>query len=193
MSKAPTKADVIKGIKVLLGMETATPPAPEGDKPKFSELALEDGTILMVEGEMVAGVPIMVKTETGTEAAKPGEYKLTDGSTLVVDQEGKLVEVKAAEVMAVENPEVNALKERVTALENSLKTANDTANAATAAATTATEQMKKTEEASKQLLKLMEEFIATPQTNTEKPTTTVETPEDKFAAKFKAIKNLSIV
>lgn len=182
-----TLKDKLDKIKALFVEDVPTEPA----KPAFSEMTLADGTILMVEGELIPGAPIMVKTDTGTAAAAAGDYVLADGSTITVDQEGKLVEVKAAEGMAVENPEVAALKERVTALENSLKSATDTANAATSAATTATEQMKKTEEASKQLLDLFEEFIKTPETKVEQFTsTTQESPTDKIQAVFQGIQNL---
>lgn len=175
-----TAAEKLKAIQALFSKEKP--------KQKFNEITTEDGTILMIEGEMVTGAPIMVKTETGTEPAKAGEYKLADGSTVIVEEDGKLKEVKAAEVMAEENPEVAALKAKVAELEAAQKKASETATA-NAAATT--EQMAAMRKALDMTLGLMEEFIKTPDTKADQfANTSKEQTTEKYAEMFAGIQTL---
>ncbi len=173
-----TAAEKLKQIAELFSKE----------KKKFSEVALPDGTILVLEGDMVEGSPVMVKTETGTEPAKPGEYKLSDGSTLVIKDGGLIQEVKPAEDMKKDNEDIAALTKRIAEIEAANKA---TQEAATAAATANVEQMARMEKATSELIELVKEIIKNPKTDEQFSTTTKQRPEDVWAERFKRIQALN--
>lgn len=68
----------------------------------FVEVPLQDGTILKVGGELVAGTEVILITPEGEIPAPEGDLILADGSTIVVKKDGEksvIAEVKPAEEM----------------------------------------------------------------------------------------------
>lgn len=81
---------MINQIKTLLGMET-----------KLAQAKLQNGTV--IEAEQIAqGNEIFIVTEEERIAMPVGEYQLEDGQVLIVEEEGIIASVGAAE----EAPEV---------------------------------------------------------------------------------------
>lgn len=71
---------------VVKAEEAAAPAAPAAEAPAAMEHELEDGTKVVVEGDMVS-----VVAADGTKTPAPdGEHKAKDGTVLTV-KEGKLV------------------------------------------------------------------------------------------------------
>jgi hypothetical protein len=69
---------------------------------KFAEYTLQDGTKISVDGELAVGSPVYVVLEDGTmEQAPEGEHILDDGTTIYVDADGLINEVRSAETTAV--------------------------------------------------------------------------------------------
>lgn len=96
--------DTLNKIKVLLGMEEtpqveeATPQELEEAKEqlKFEDAALEDGTIISAEAFEV-GNAVFIVVEEEQQPLPVGEYAMADGSLLVVEEEGIIAEIKAAD------------------------------------------------------------------------------------------------
>ena len=91
--------DMINQIKTLLGMET-----------KLAQAKLENGTVIEAE-EMVEGKEIFIVTEEERIAMPVGEYQLEDGSVLIVEEEGIIASVGAAEEAPEVEEEVEASEE----------------------------------------------------------------------------------
>lgn len=80
---------------------------------KFLDAELVDGTKVRVDGELVADSSVFVIDAEGNETPAPdGEHLLSDGKTMVVTTDGKIVEVKEVEV-EVEEVEEELVKEKV--------------------------------------------------------------------------------
>ena len=77
--------DMINQIKTLLGMET-----------KLAQAKLENGTVIEAEA-MAEGNEIFIVTEEERIAMPVGEYQLEDGQVLIVEEEGIIASVGAAE------------------------------------------------------------------------------------------------
>jgi hypothetical protein len=77
---------------------------------KFAEYMLQDGTTkISIDGELAVGSACYVVLEDGTlEQAPEGEHILEDGTTIFVDAEGLINEVRSAETTAVAEGEVAA-------------------------------------------------------------------------------------
>ena len=96
--------DTLNKIKVLLGMEEtpqveeATPQELEEAKEqlKFEDAALEDGTIISAEAFEV-GNAVFIVVEEEQQPLPVGEYAMADGSLLVVEEEGIIADIKAAD------------------------------------------------------------------------------------------------
>ena len=96
--------DTLNKIKVLLGMEEtpqideATPQEMEEatEQLKFEEAALEDGTIISADAFEV-GNAVFIVVEEDQQPLPVGEYALADGSLLVVEEEGVIADIKAAD------------------------------------------------------------------------------------------------
>jgi hypothetical protein len=84
------KNSILKSIKVLLGLEAAASPV----------YTLADGTPIEVS-ELVVGGTVIV----GDSPAPAGEHILSDGQTIVVDENGVITEIRPVEVEAPEMPE----------------------------------------------------------------------------------------
>jgi len=84
-----TKSEALSKIKTLLFGEQ-----------KFEQAKLEDGTIVMWEGELTTGAALFVVDEQGVQMPAPdGEHKLEDG-TIVSTAGGLVVTVTPAEAEA---------------------------------------------------------------------------------------------
>jgi len=86
---------------------------------KFAEYTLDNGTRVSVEGELAVGSPVFVILEDGTlEQAPEGEHTIDDGTTIFVDAEGLINEVRSAETTAVAEDEtqLSVTPEEVTAI-----------------------------------------------------------------------------
>lgn len=97
--------DMINQIKTLLGMET-----------KLAQAKLENGTVIEAE-EMVEGNEVFIVTEEERIAMPVGEYQLEDGQILIVEEEGIIASVGAAEEAPEEEVEAEVaedLSEEVT-------------------------------------------------------------------------------
>jgi len=79
--------DILKKVMTLLSMDV-----------KLAEMKLENGTTL-VSDSFEAGSEVFIQSaEDGTNVPVPvGEYKLEDGSTLVVEEEGIIGGIKTEE------------------------------------------------------------------------------------------------
>ena len=77
--------DMINQIKTLLGMEA-----------KLAQAKLENGTVIEAD-EMSEGNEIFIVTEEERIAMPVGEYQLEDGSVLIVEEEGIIASIGAAE------------------------------------------------------------------------------------------------
>lgn len=64
---------------------------------KFAEVTTVDGNVLSYEGELEVGTAVFIDTEEGQVVAPEGSYVLEDGRTVVVDANGLVAEIIAAE------------------------------------------------------------------------------------------------
>jgi hypothetical protein len=97
-----TKSEALSKIKNLLFGEQ-----------KFEQAKLEDGTIVMWEGELATGTALFVVAEDGTQLPAPdAEHKLEDGS-IVSTVGGLVVTVTPAEAEEKEEVEVEDKKEEM--------------------------------------------------------------------------------
>jgi hypothetical protein len=74
-------------------------------KQSFADYKLTDGTVVRVDGDLVAGTAVYVVAEEGTLPAPDGEH-VVEGVGTIKTEAGKIVEVIAAEVAT---PEIEAL------------------------------------------------------------------------------------
>ena len=97
-------------------VDEATPQEMEEAKEqlKFEEAALEDGTIISADAFEV-GNAVFIVVEEDQQPLPVGEYALADGSLLVVEEEGVIADIKAAdeEVEEVAEEEVVEQSEEV--------------------------------------------------------------------------------
>ena len=94
-----TKSEALSKIKTLLFGEQ-----------KFEQAKLEDGTIVMWEGELATGTALFVVDEQGTQMPAPdGEHKLEDG-TIVSTAGGLVVTITPADAEGEEEVEVEDKK-----------------------------------------------------------------------------------
>lgn len=70
-------------------------------KQAFADYKLADGTVIRVDGDLVAGTPVYVITEDETLPAPDGEHQV-EGVGLVKTEGGKITEVVVAEAPAAE-------------------------------------------------------------------------------------------
>ena len=118
--------DTLNKIKVLLGMEEtpqveeATPQELEEAKEqlKFEDAALEDGTIISAEAFEV-GNAVFIVVEEEQQPLPVGEYAMADGSLLVVEEEGIIAEIKAADEETEEEVEEEVVEQSEEVVEQS--------------------------------------------------------------------------
>tara|TARA_R100000541_G_scaffold154_2_gene589 strand:+ start:610 stop:1206 length:597 start_codon:yes stop_codon:yes gene_type:complete len=81
--------DMLNEVKKLIGVEASV-------EVKLAQAELENGTI--IESESFAeGSEVFIVTEDERVALPVGEYKLVDGETLIVEEEGIIASVGAVE------------------------------------------------------------------------------------------------
>jgi hypothetical protein len=89
-------SEIIKKIKTYL--------SEEAQEITLTDIKTQDGIILSFDGdELSVGVEIYTVDESGRNPAMDGDYKLEDGTTIVV-VESKVAEIKPAEE-SIEGPE----------------------------------------------------------------------------------------
>jgi len=76
-------------------------------KQAFADYKLADGTVIRVDGDLVAGTPVYVLTEDETLPAPDGEHQV-EGVGVVKTEGGKITEVVVAEAPAPAETEVAA-------------------------------------------------------------------------------------
>jgi len=82
-------------------------------KQSFADYKLVDGTVVRVDGDLVAGTAVYVVAEDGTLPAPDGEH-VVEGVGTIKTEGGKIVEVIAAEVpVAAQEVEIEVAPEEV--------------------------------------------------------------------------------
>jgi len=80
-------------------------------KQSFADYKLTDGTVVRVDGDLVAGTAVYVVAEDGTLPAPDGEH-VVEGVGTIKTEGGKIVEVIAAEVpVAAQEVEIEVAPE----------------------------------------------------------------------------------
>lgn len=79
---------MLNEVKKLIGVEASI-------EVKLAQAELENGTI--IESEFEIGSEVFIVTEDERVALPVGEYKLVDGETLIVEEEGIIASVGAVE------------------------------------------------------------------------------------------------
>ena len=80
-------------------------------KQNFADYKLTDGTVVRVDGDLVAGTAVYVVTEEGTLPAPDGEH-VVEGVGTIKTEGGKIVEVVAAEIpVAAQDVEIEVAPE----------------------------------------------------------------------------------
>jgi len=97
--------DMLNKVKEVLGVELSEAPV----EVKLAQAELENGAIIESEN-FEAGAEVFIVTEDEKVALPVGEYKLVDGEALIVEEEGIIASIGAAEV---EEEEVEAEKEEM--------------------------------------------------------------------------------
>jgi len=98
--------DMLNKVKEVLGVELSEAPV----EVKLAQAELENGAIIESEN-FEAGAEVFIVTEDEKVALPVGEYKLIDGETLVVEEEGIIASIGAVEEAPEE--EVEAEKEEM--------------------------------------------------------------------------------
>ena len=98
---------MLNKVKEVLGVELSEAPV----EVKLAQAELENGAIIESEN-FEAGAEVFIVTEDEKVALPVGEYKLVDGETLVVEEEGIIASIGAVEE-APEEEEVEAEKEEM--------------------------------------------------------------------------------
>jgi len=94
--------DMLNKVKELVGVEAS-------QEVKLAQATLQNGTVIESEA-FDAGSEVFIITEDERVALPIGEYKLEDGETLVVEEEGIIASVGAVEEPA-EEEEVEAAED----------------------------------------------------------------------------------
>lgn len=74
---------------------------------KLAEAKLEDGTVIVTEGEFAVGVPVMVQTEDGEMVVPEGVHILEDGTSFEVDANSTVIAWGEAEEAESEEEEMS--------------------------------------------------------------------------------------
>lgn len=94
---------MLNKVKEVLGVELSEAPV----EVKLAQAELENGTIIESEN-FEAGAEVFIVTEDEKVAMPIGEYKLVDGESLIVEEEGIIASIGAAEA----EEEVEAAEEK---------------------------------------------------------------------------------
>lgn len=93
--------EILSKAKELLSVEVKA----EEVSVELAQATLENGTIIEAE-EMAAGKEVFIVTEDEKVALPVGDYKLEDGQTLIVEEEGIIASIGEAQEEEVEAEEV---------------------------------------------------------------------------------------
>lgn len=166
-------------------------PAPAGQAPSYTEVPLEDGTILKVSALEVGGEVILVNPDGSGEVPAPeGEHKLADGTVLVVKKEGEkavITEIKPAAEMKKDTPSTEAtfaaIEEKFAALKAEALENNKALKAELEAVKL---KLSKANSMIKQTVEVVEAFANVPTAQPiVKPTQTVNKKDEMFNTLFK--------
>lgn len=102
---------MLNKVKELIGVELS-------EEVKLAQATLENGTVIESES-FEAGSEVFIVTEDEMVALPVGEYKLEDGETLIVEEEGIIASVGAVEEEVEE--EVEAAEEEKEEMEYATK------------------------------------------------------------------------
>jgi len=94
--------EILNKIKTYLGEEVKEESPKEALE--LAQLKLENGTVLEADA-FESGNEIFILTEDDKVAVPQGEYLMEDGRMLVVEEEGVIAEIKAAQEEEVEQEE----------------------------------------------------------------------------------------
>ena len=103
--------DMLNKVKELIGVELS-------EEVKLAQATLENGTVIESES-FEAGSEVFIVTEDEMVALPVGEYKLEDGETLIVEEEGIIASVGAVEEEVEE--EVEAAEDKKEEMEYATK------------------------------------------------------------------------
>tara|TARA_R110000765_G_scaffold237728_1_gene340344 strand:- start:3807 stop:4406 length:600 start_codon:yes stop_codon:yes gene_type:complete len=106
--------NMLNQVKELLGVETTK-------EVKLAQATLENGTVIESE-QFAEGSEVFIVTEDEKVALPIGEYTLQDGEILIIEEEGIIASIGAAEKEAEEEveEEIEAGKEEVYATKEEL-------------------------------------------------------------------------
>lgn len=97
-TKNPNRSSFSMSIKTALeSLRTELQKFGTSLKLNFADYTLGDGTVIRIDGELVAGTAVYVLTETGAIPAPDGEHAIPDVGTVVVAG-GVITEIRPAEV-----------------------------------------------------------------------------------------------
>ena len=94
--------EILNKIKTYLGEEVKEESPKEALE--LAQLKLENGTVLEADA-FESGNEVFILTEDEKVAVPKGEYQMEDGRMLVVEEEGVIAEIKAAQEEEVEQEE----------------------------------------------------------------------------------------
>jgi outer membrane biosynthesis protein TonB len=98
--------DMLNKVKEVLGVELSEVPL----EVKLAQAELENGTIIESEN-FEAGAEVFIVTEDEKVAMPVGEYKLVDGESLIVEEEGIIASIGAVEEAPEEEVEAEKKEE----------------------------------------------------------------------------------
>ena len=103
-------ADAIKkGFAAILSAAQEPPAEITQEEVSLTQATLEDGTTIVEAESFEVGKTVQIVAADGTKSPAPeGEHKLQDGTTIVVDANGVITEVKPAEAMTEVETEMSA-------------------------------------------------------------------------------------
>jgi len=114
-----TAQEALLKIKAMFAEAQPAVEAPEIAVSNFAEYVLASGVKVMVD-KLEVGGKVTIVDEQGNEAPAPvGEHTLADGTVIVLDETGTILEIKTPEVEAPEAPEteVELMKKKVAEME----------------------------------------------------------------------------
>ena len=103
--------EMLNKIKTFLGEDTAdiVENIEQNQEVKLAQMTLENGTVLEAES-FEAGQEVFILTDDEKVALPVGEYTMEDGMMLVVEEEGLIAEIKAAEEEVEEEVEATEVE-----------------------------------------------------------------------------------
>lgn len=110
------KLDFFTQIKALFNSQEEVEKTQEiiKEETNFADAKTKDGIILKITPALEEGALVEIISEDGTTSSPmPGEIYLEDGTTIVVDESGKIVSIENASVESIEDSEEEMKKNEV--------------------------------------------------------------------------------